>query len=410
MRFKDTQLSIPEISKVLHVDAFVEGSVIREANHIRVIAQLIRANDQHFWSETYDRDLTDVLALQSDITHAIAARVEATISGRENERIVAAHAVSPDVYDSYLKGRFALETKANTRAGVEESIRYFEEAISKDPKFAPAYVGLAAGRSELGLVRMGGRPGARQQVVEAARKALELDPDLSEAHVLLAGIARQNWNWAEAQAEYRKALEVNPSDADAYAGYAWWLACHGRFDEAIQWAERGRELDQLGISGNSLAWIFFNARRYDDAIRVLRGLLDVQPDDIQALWNLGFTLVVKGQSQQAIPLLEKASALSGHSSGVIDLLAAAYARAGRREDALRLIAEMKRRSQTDYVPATAFVIAYIGVGNYQQAFVWLDQAYKEKSNILQFVKVHPFLDPLRSDPRFPDLVRRVGLD
>jgi len=409
MRFKDTQLSIPEIAKMLGVEAFVEGSVIREGNRIRVIAQLVRADDQHFWSQTYDRDLTDALALQSDITQAIAARVEATIVGREHERFVAPRPVSADAYDSYLKARFALNTKSDKRAGIEESIHYFEQAINKDPKFALAYAGLAAARSELGLVRNGGSPEARQGVIDAARKALELDPNLSEPHVLLADIARMQWNWAESEAEYRKALEVNPSDADAYAGYALWLTCQGRMDEAVNWAERIREIDRLGISGNTLAWVLFNARRYDDAIREERGLMAVLPDDVQVLWTLGFNLIVKGQPEDAIPLLEKASALSDRSSGVIDLLAAAYARGGRRDDALRIVAELHRRQKAVYVPATSFVIAYMGLGDYEQAFVWLDQAYKEKSNILQFVKVHPLLDPLRGDPRFTYLVRRVGV-
>jgi TolB-like protein/DNA-binding winged helix-turn-helix (wHTH) protein/tetratricopeptide (TPR) repeat protein len=410
MRFKDTRLSLPEIAKILQVDAFVEGSVMLQDNRIRVIAQLIRgATDDHFWSETYDRNLQDVLALQSDVAQAIARRVEVTITGREHERIVATHHVLPEVYESFLKGRFILHSKANTRAGVEESIQYFQATIEKDLTFAQGYVGLAAARSQLGLVRNGGGLENRQQIVEAARRALELDRNLSEAHVLLADTAQKQWNWAEAEAEYRKALDVNPSDADAYSGLGSLLMCEGRMDEAVNWAERGRELDRLGSSGDALAWILFNARRYDDAIRELRSILAVRPDDVQPLWTLGFALILKGQARDAIPPLEKAAALSARSSGVIDLLSAAYARAGRHDDALRIVAELKRRRQEGYVQATSFVIAYVGLGDREQAFASLEEAYKEKSNILQFVKVHPFLDPLRSDPRFADLLHRVGL-
>ena len=410
MRFKDTRLSLPEIAKILQVDALVEGSVMRQDNRIRVIAQLIRgATDDHFWSETYDRNLEDVLALQSDVAQAIARRVEVTITGEERERIVTTHHASPEVYESFLKGRFILRSKSNSRAGIEESIQYFQTTIEKDPTFAPGYVGLAAARSELGLVRNGGGLENRLQIIEAARRALELDPNLSEAHVLLADTAQKQWNWAEAEAEYRKALDVNPSDADAYSGLGLWMMCEGRVDEAVNFAERGRELDRLGGSGDALAWVLFNARRYDDAIRESRSGLAVRPHAVQPLWTLGFALILKGQARDAIPVLEKAAALSDRSSGVIDLLAAAYARAGRHDDALRIIAELKRRKQAGYVPATAFVIAYIGLGDREEAFASLEQAYKEKSNILQFMKVHPFLDPLRGDPRFVDLVHRVGL-
>jgi TolB-like protein/DNA-binding winged helix-turn-helix (wHTH) protein/Flp pilus assembly protein TadD len=412
MRLKDTQLSIPQIAKTLQVDALVEGSVIRQGNRIRITAQLIRgASDEHFWSETYDRDLPDVLALESDVAQAIARRVEATVTGREHERIVTAHPVSPDVYESYLRGRFILRSESNTRSGVEESIRYFQDAIQKDPTFAPAYVGISAAHSQLGLVRMNGVPDReRREVIEAARKALQLDPDLSEAHYLLAETAQKEWRWAEAEAEYRKALELNPSDADANAGLASWLMCQGREADAMNWAERGRQLDPLGFSGGMFPWILFQARRYDDAIRESRSMLAVRPDDAGLLWALGFVLVVKGQPEQAIPILEKASALSNRSSGVIDVLSAAYARGGRRNDALRIVAELKRRHEEGYVPPASFVIAYVGLGDKEQAFAWLEEAYKEKSNILQHVKVHPFLDPLRSDPRFTDLVRRVGLN
>lgn len=412
MRFKDTQLSIPQIAKTLQVDALVEGSVIRQGSRIRITAQLIRgASDEHFWSETYDRDLPDVLALQSDVAQAIARRVEATVTGRELERIVTAHSVSPDVYESYLRGRFILGGESNTRAGIDESIRYFQNAIQQDPTFAPAYVGLSAAHSQLGMVRMNGIPDSeRRKVIEAAHKALQLDPDLSEAHDLLAETAQKEWRWAEAEAEYRKALELNPSDADAHAGLAFWLVCQGRVAEAMNWAERGRQLDPLGFSGSRFLWTLFQARRYDDAIRESRSMLAIRPDDVGVLWGLGFVLVVNGQPERAIPILEKAAALSNRSSGVIDVLSAAYARAGRRDDALRIVAELKHRHETGYVPPASFVIAYVGLGDKEQAFAWLEEAYKEKSNILQHVKVHPFLDPLRGDPRFADLVRRVGLN
>ncbi len=180
-------------------------------------------------------------------------------------------------------------------------------------------------------------------------------------------------------------------------------------DEALALEERARELDPVAISGGSVAWILFHSHRYDDAIRELRSELAVSPDDVPALWNLGFVLTANNQSKDAIPPLEKALSLSNRSPAVMAILIRAYAHDGRRPDALRLLGEMKERNKNGYVPSAAFVNAYLGLGDNEQAFVWLEQAYKEQSNLLQFLKVHPYFDPIRGDPRFVDLMHRVGL-
>jgi TolB-like protein/DNA-binding winged helix-turn-helix (wHTH) protein/Flp pilus assembly protein TadD len=410
MPFKDTHMSAPEIAKKLHVDAIVEGSVIREGDRIRVHAQLIRgATDEHFWSETYDRDLSDALELESEVAQSIAQRVEVTVTGQERARLVSARPVLPEVYESYLKGRGQL-AKGNSRADIAESITYFEEAIRKDTTFAPAYVGLAEAYDRLGLIFVGAPPDeVRPKVISAARKALELDQGLAQAHLLLADVYQKQWQWAEAEAEYRRALELNPNDAAAQAGFANWLLCQGRMEEALAWIQRARQHDPLAVSGVQTGWILFHARRYNEAIRELRGVLAVKPDDASALWFLGFALIGNGQSEEAIPVLEKVVSIM-HNPGSIELLATANAHAGRRTEALRLISEMKRGRQTSYVPSGAFINPYLGLGDYDEAFAWFERAYQEKSNILQFLKVHPFFDPVRGDPRFADLLRRVGLD
>jgi TolB-like protein/Tfp pilus assembly protein PilF len=411
MHFKDTQLSVPEIARTLRVDAIVEGSVIREGSRIRVTAQLIRgATDEHFWSETYDRELRDALALQSEVAQSIARKVEVTVTGQEHSRLTAARSVSPEVYESYLKGVSALD-KSNSRPGIEESIGHFKDAIKIDPTFAPAYLGIANAYNELGMVLVGASPSeARPKVISAARKALELDPELAEAHVLLAAMEQRQWQWREAEAEYRRALELSPSNATAQAGFSGWLMCQGRTEEALVWARRAREHDPLAVSGISVEQVLFAARRYDEGIRELHGVLAVRPNDAMALWELGFELIANGQPEEAIPVLQKALSVSDRSAGVIGVLIRAYAHAGRRADALRLLEELKRRQQRGYVPAAAFVNAYLGLDDKEQAFVWFERAYQEKSNILQFLKVHPFFDPVRNDPRFADLVHRVGLD
>ena len=411
MRFKDTHLSVPEIAGTLQVDAIVEGSVIRDGTRIRVHAQLIRAaTDEHFWSETYDRELQDVLTLQSELAESIAAKVQVTLTGEEHQRLAARRSVAPEVYENYLQGSYALN-RSNQGADVEQGIAYFNKAINLDPTFAPAYVGLAEAYSDLGSNFIGEPPEVeRQKEIGAARKAVELDPTLASAHVVLASALQEEWRWSEAESEYKIALELNPNDAVSNAGYGWWLLCQGRADEALQWLRRARELDPFAVQGTDMAIVLTGARRYDEAIHELRTILAAQPDDPVALWDLGIVLTEDNQAKEAIPVLEKAVALSNRSPGVIGNLARAYALAGRRRDAMRLLSELQQRRKAGFVPARAFVDSYIGLGDKDQAFAWLEQGYKDRSNILQWLKLSPDLDPLRGDPRFADLLRRVGLD
>jgi TolB-like protein/Tfp pilus assembly protein PilF len=414
MHFKDTRAPLPEIAKVLGVDAMVEGSVVREGDRVRVHAQLIRtATDEHFWSETYDRELGDALALESEVAQAIARRVEVTVSGAERARLVAARQVSPDVYENFLKGQFV--EKSNSPAAKQESIGYFEEAIKRDPAFAPAYLGLAHAYDALGMPGVGGAPPSEVQpkVISAVRKALELDPALPGAHALMGSLYQMQWQWDDAEREYQLALELDPNDAGAHLSFSSWLLFQGRTEEALAWSRRARELEPIGITGNTMGWILFQSRHYDEAIRELRSDLAVHRDDASTYWScwfLGFALIANGQPDEAIPVLEKALALSERNPAVIGVLVRAYAHTGRRTEALRLLDELKQRQQTDYVPSAALVNAYLGLGDNEQTFSWLERAYKEHSPILQYIKVHPFFDPLRSDPRFADLVRRVGLD
>jgi TolB-like protein/DNA-binding winged helix-turn-helix (wHTH) protein/Tfp pilus assembly protein PilF len=410
MQFKDTKLLSPEIARTLGVDALVEGSVTREGNRVRVHAQLIRAStDEHFWSETYDRELGDALTLESEIAQAIAQRVEATVTGDERARLVTARPVSPEVYESYLKGLVAIDS---SRADVEASIANFNEAIRMDPTFAPAYVGLANAYDRLGSILVGGAPPneTRPKVISFAQKALELDPQISEAHVILGYAYMNLWRWAEAEAELRRALDLNPNDARAHQALADWLLGQGRIDEALAWARRERELDPLGQSGENMAWTLFCARRYSEAIQDYRSRLAVERNDGPALWDLGWALIFNDQANEAIPVLEKAASLTHRSPGVISALVWAYVRCGRRADALRLLEELKKRDRAGYLPAAAMVNSYLALGDKEEAFAWFERACQEQSNILKYIKVFPPFDAVRGDPRFQDLVRRVGLN
>ena len=359
-------------------------------------------------SETYDRELGDALTLESEVAESIARRVEVTVTGEERARLVAARPVSPEVYEIYLRG---LVAKQNSRAEVEQQIAYFNEAIRKDPTFAPAYVGLANAYKILGTIFVGASPSeTRPRVISNARKALELDPEVAGAYVALANVHLSQWHWDEAEAEFRRALDLNPNDAAAYLGLSDWLLCHGRADEALAWARRGRELDPVGASLETIPWTLFNAHRYEEAIREYRNVLAIKPNDLFIMWELGWALIFNHQLDQAIPVLEKAVTATDHSPGVISALVWAYAHAGRHADALRLLEELKQRQQAGYVPAAAFVNANLGLGDNDEAFAWFERAYQEQSNIMKYIKVFPIFDSVRGDPRFQDLVRRVGLN
>jgi TolB-like protein/Flp pilus assembly protein TadD len=408
MQFKGTRKSVPAIGKELNVDAVIEGSVLRSGDKIRISVQLIRVDtDEHLWSGTYDRELQDVLALQSDVTQGIARHIEIAVTGEQRGSPVAPRKVAPEVYEAYLKGRFALEK--NSRAGLEEALLRFQAAVDADVTFAPAYAGLAATYSALGLVFYGEPPGeARSKTLVAARKALELDPELAEARALLANALQKDWHWVEAEAEYRRAIELSPSDAAAHAGLADWLLCQGRTEEALASARRAQELDPLAFDSAQVGWILFHARRYDEAIRELRTALTLETQNPMGLWILGFALTGAEQFDEAIRTLEKAASLSDRSPAVLGVLVRAYARGGRRTDALRVLDELHRRRQRGYVPAAAFLNAYLGLGDTEKAFAWLERAAEERSNIMQFLKVHPFFDSLRGDPRFAAFLRRAN--
>ncbi len=409
MRFKETKLSAPEIAKALQVDALVEGSIVQVGTRIRVRAQLIRGGtDEHFWSEAYDRQMVDILSLESEVAQSIAERVRVTISGQEHSMLAAARHVSPDVYENYLKGRFRT---ANSRADLEKSVSYFEAAINKDPTFAPAYVGLASTYVDLGTIMVGAAPAEmRPKAISAALRASELDPDLAEAHALLADVYQTQWQWKNAEDEYKLALKLKPNDAVAQIAWAGWLACHGRIEEAVDRARFAGELDPLGTKSSvGVGWILFLARQFDESVAVLEHSLSLHPESAETRFYLGFSLIGKAKPEIAITDLEEAVSLSHRGPGSVGLLAAAYGYAGHTDQAIRLVNELKQRQAHGYVQAGAFINPYLALRDYHEVFLWLDRAYAEQSNILQFVRVHPFFDPIRADPRFENLIQRIGL-
>ena len=300
VRFKDTKLSVPEIAKTLNVDAIVEGSVMREGNRIRVHAQLIRAaTDAHFWSEEYDRELPDVLALESDVAQSIAYKVQVTLTGQERARIVATRQVHAEAYEAYLKGRYYWNKR--TIDGLEKGERYFQEAIDKDPSYSAAYSGLADCNS--GLTWHGFKPPseALPKAYAAARKAIEIDPESAEAHASLALVLHHRWDWAAAEAEFKRALELDPQYANAHHWYGDYLSITGRHQEALIEARQALQIDPLNLMiGTWLGLRYYLARDYDRAIEQSRTTVDLDPNFAAAHLLLGESYVQKGLNQKVM--------------------------------------------------------------------------------------------------------------
>jgi serine/threonine protein kinase/tetratricopeptide (TPR) repeat protein len=412
MQFKRTRKPVPEIAQALKVDAIVAGSVQRAGDRVRISVQLVRGDpDETLWSGAFDREMYNVLELQTEVAQTIAERINVTIAGPSGSQPTRSPAVDPNVYESYLKGLF--ELRKFTQASITTSIGHFERAIAQDATFAPAHLGLAEAYGGLGTLQIGVQPAytVRPKATAAVRRALELDPSLARAHAVLADLRATDLHWGDAEAGYRRAIELNPSDPKAYEGLAWLLVCRGHSDEAIESSRRARELDPLSVDvGVNLGVTLLVARRYEEAIRELRNLLALHPQAVNVHGFLGLALLETGHQAEAIRLLERAVSLSHRNPWHLGMLANAYARGSRRPEARRIVDELQRLRKTQYVTPGAFVFAYAGLGDHAATLASLEEAYAERANIIMWINVTPTLDPLRSDPRFANLVRRVGLD
>jgi TolB-like protein/Tfp pilus assembly protein PilF len=411
LRFRDAAPPVPEIASLLGVQAVIEGAVLREGDRVRVTVRLVNGADgRSLWAQTYERELGDVLALHSEIAHAITERVAVSLTDGERRRLAQERVVRPEAYDAYLWGRFA--GRLATRADIEESAVHFQRAVDVDPSFAAAYAGLAHAYNNLATLLIGAAPPSevRPRAVAAARRALELDPDLAEAHAELAFAYMRDWRWVEAEAEFQRAVELQPNDAEILAKYSDYLGARGRAEEGIEMARRALERDPLSPYVNhNMGVQLYAARRYADAVRHMEAVVDVDPALVDANIVVGLALLELREFDRAIEALRRAAELHDRSPAALGLLANAYARSGRTADARAVLDELETRARTEYVAPPAFVYAYTGLGEGDRAFFWLEQSYRERSNLLAFLKTFPILDPLRGDPRFDDLLRRVNL-
>ena len=411
MHLKNTQLSVPEIARMLAVEAIVEGSLVQEGHEIRVHAQLIRAaTDEHIWAGEYQREYQSILEVQEEVARNIVEQIQLNLTPEDRARLASKPPVDPEAYESYLRGRYYFNQR--TEDALHKSIASFQQAIARDPAYAPAYSGLAEAYAMLGF--RGGFPlkDALSDAKKAALKAIELDDTLAEPHASLAFIAETyEWDWPAAERQYKQALELNPGYAQAHNWYGGYLTYTGRFNEGVAEAMRARELDPLSLPlNNALAGRLLAAGRYDEALRQVQTTLELDEHFAPAHQTLGWVYLHGGKQDDAIREFQNALELAGAADTDIQLdLGFAYAVSGRPDEARRILANLKQLYQQGIVPATSLATLHGALGESNEAFVWLEKAYQERDPQLTYLKAGRRFEPLREDPRFGQLVRRVGL-
>jgi TolB-like protein/Flp pilus assembly protein TadD len=403
MSYKGTTKNLPEIAHELSVDAVVEGGVLRDGNEVRISVQLIDArNDRPIWAHTYARDLTGVLAWQGEVAQAIADQISINVTPQEQARLARNRPVDPDAQDLYLRGILQLDAD-----DCGSAVDYFEKAVGKNPNYAQAHAALANCYGRMGESgRMAYKEAFSEQRIEATR-AIELDDSLPEGHAELANTAMTlDWDWASAETEFRRALELNPNSASIHEKYAFYLVRTGRLPEALAEVQRGVDLDPVSWhSFHAEGFIYYFSHQYDQALSLIRRVraLDINPPDWSFL--LGDVYAEKGRYSEAIAEFLK----SGNGPDSLGHLGNAYARAGQAAAALKTIAQLQQHVQANGVGRYEIALVYAGLGRKQEAFKWLDEAYDVHDPGLLYLKIDPCLDPLRSDPHFDTLMRRVGL-
>jgi eukaryotic-like serine/threonine-protein kinase len=409
-RYKGKEADPQKIGQDLRVRAVLSGRLAQRGNIVAVQAELIDVeNGSQLWGGQYNRKVADVFALQEDLSKEISEKLRLRLTGEEKQRLTKRYTENAEAYQLYLKGRYYWNK--GTEEGGKKAIEYFQQAIEKDPGYALAYSGLADSYNLLaGFAWLPPRE-AIPKSKAAALKALEIDDRLAEAHLALGYASfAYDWDWPTAEKHYERALALNAAYPLLHASYSQYLAALGRTDEALAEAKRAVDLDPLNL------YIYFRmarelylARRFDQAIEQCRKMLDMDPGYPLAHWQLGQAYAEKGMYREALSELEKDKALTRGSSMTLAYLGNVLARSGERSRALQVLEELKAVSKQKYVYSAAFARVYAGLGDKDQAFAWLEQAYEEHSTALYFVKVDPIWDPLRSDPRFADLLRRMGL-
>jgi TolB-like protein/DNA-binding winged helix-turn-helix (wHTH) protein/Tfp pilus assembly protein PilF len=409
-KYKTTSKSLPQIAQELQVDGIVEGSVVRSGDQIRITAQLIYApRDQHLWAEEYQRYVRDVLYLQREVARDIAQQIRVALTPNERQRLATAGAVDPAAYESYLRGRSFWNQRSE--ASLLKAIDQFNKAIEVDAGYAPAYSGLADCYTTLGYLSYLDPLDAFPRARDAATKALELDSSLAEAHTSLAYYDLYHaWNWVEAENEFKKAIELNPNYATAHDWYSYYLMAMGRFDEAWKEVNRAHELDPLSVTiSTDIGFNYFYRRNYDEAINQLRTTLSLSPKfPLAHLW-LGRAYQQKKMYAEAIDEFNKTDAALPGWVVTIAGMGNAYGDWGHKVEAEQVLVRLNEMARAKYVTPYGIALVYAGLGDKNEAFVWLNKAVEGRSHWLVWLNRDPRWDRLRSDSRFDELKKRVAL-
>ena len=411
MRYKGSDKSLGDIARELQAHALIEGSVLRAGDDVRINVQLIEAAaDRHLWADIFDRKLEDVLALHSDVAQAIASEVKITLTPEEESRLANARQVDPDAYQLYLKGVYNLQ-ESWTADELWEAISYFQQAIEIDSTYAPAYAGLADGYNNLSVFTFLSPKEAYPKAKAAVLKALELDNTLGEACASLGYFNFVfDWDWQAADEAFRRAIELRPSNVGAHTWLSWYLTLVGRADEGIAVARRSIELNPLSPSCQlMLGQGYFMARRYDEAIGELKKVLEMAPNNPFAHMELAWSYAKKGMPTEAIAECEKALASPASTGNPMSLgtLGWVYGLSDRSDKARELLGQLTAQSAQRWIDPLWTAAIYLGLGDKDGAFQWLEKGYHERSPAMVYIKT-PHLESLTDDPRYTDLLLRMN--
>jgi eukaryotic-like serine/threonine-protein kinase len=407
--YKGKNTDIRTVGQTLGVRAVLKGRVMQRGDNLEISAELVDARDNsHIWGQQYSRKASDIFALQSDLAKEMTSMLRMRLTGEDEKRMAKSYTANPEAYQDYLKGRYWWN-KRNPE-GLNKGIEYFQQAIAKDPTYALAYSGLADCYSTLAFLGFVSPKEAYPRAKEAALKALEIDDTLAEAHTSLALIkAQYDWDWSGGEKEFQRAIALNPSYASAHGLYGGFvLRSMGRAEEAIAEDKRSLELDPLSVVTNlGLETEFFYARQYDMAIDQARKTLEMDPNFVLPRDVLGLSYLQKSMPNQAIAEFERVLVISPGNTLTLTGLGYVYAKAGQRAEAQKVVNQLTEISKQKYVPAWYRAIIYAGLGEKDKAFEWLEKGFEERN--LSQIKVNPVYDPLRSDRRFANLLRRMNL-
>lgn len=426
-RYKGREISVQDVAQEMNVENVLTGRVLVRGDSFNIQIELTNAVDEsQFWGKQYDQRITDILDVQEEISKDVSAQLKLKYTSEELKRVIKCHTHNPEAYQLYLKGCY--HQNKLTEEGLKKGVEYFQKAVDKEPNFALAYTGLAD------CYALGGLPldpdsaliytelvdcyalvtsapkESMSKAKAAALMALEIDDTLAEAHASLGFIRyRLDWNWLSAEKEYRRAIELNPNYAKAHYWLSMCLRTMGRLDEALAEAKLARELDPfMHIINVELGRTFYFARYYDQAIERYREVLELEPDFLPAHFRLGQAYVQKGMYKEAIVEFQRAIPLIGDNLEATAALAHVYALSGRTDEARQMLNKLRALSPQRYVSSYDLAIIYVGLDDKDKAFEWLQNAYADRSVWLTGIQVEPMLDSLRPDPRFAELVRRIG--